>query len=209
MAHLFKGGATRWDIALKTKTRLLVVGAGGHGRSVAEAAELSGQFELLGFLDDAMPVGERLLGSHVLGPVGSMADHFSVADQTIVAIGNNAVREKPMQQLTEARYAMATVAHPRAFVPPSALLGEGAAIMAGVIVGSEARLSVGVIVNCGAVVDHHALAEDFSHFGVNACMSGGTVLGREAWIQAGAALGYGVSVAPGAVFLPGTAVHKN
>jgi hypothetical protein len=48
------------------KTRLLVLGAGGHGHSVAEAADLSGQFEVVGFLDDATPVGERVLGNHVL-----------------------------------------------------------------------------------------------------------------------------------------------
>ncbi len=59
------------------KTRLLVVGAGGHGRSVAEAAALSGQFEVVGFLDDGSPVGERVLDSHVLGNVASMANHCS------------------------------------------------------------------------------------------------------------------------------------
>jgi plasmid maintenance system killer protein len=46
VAHLFEGGAARWGVALRAKTRLLVVGAGGHGRSVAEAAELSGQFHV-------------------------------------------------------------------------------------------------------------------------------------------------------------------
>ena len=209
MDDLFEGGSARWGIALIAKTRLLVVGAGGHGRSVAEAADLSGQFEVVGFLDDAASVGERVLGSYVLGPVDSMADHFSVADQAIVAIGNNAVREKLMQQLTEAAYVIATVVHPRAFISPTAVLGQGSAIMAGAIVGTEARLGVVAIVNCGAVVDHHAHAEDFSHLGVNACMAGGTVIGRGAWIQAGVALGYGVSVAPGAVLMLGTAVHKN
>ena len=51
------------------KTRLLVVGADGHGRSVAKAAELSGQFEVVGFLDDALPVDESVLGLPVLGSV--------------------------------------------------------------------------------------------------------------------------------------------
>jgi sugar O-acyltransferase (sialic acid O-acetyltransferase NeuD family) len=189
------------------KTRLLVVGAGGHGRSVAEAAQLSGQFEVVGFLDDAAPVGERVLGSHVLGTVASMAGHCSVVDQAVVAIGNNAVREKLMQQLTEAGYALATVVHPRAFVSPSAVVGEGAAIMAGAIVGTEARLGVGSIVNCGAVVDHHARVEDFGHLGVNASMAGGTVLGRGAWMQVGAALGYGVKVPSGVTLDPGEAVE--
>jgi hypothetical protein len=42
------------------KTKLLIIGAGGHGASVAEAAELSGPFEVVGFLDDALPVGRRV-----------------------------------------------------------------------------------------------------------------------------------------------------
>lgn len=186
------------------KTRLLVVGAGGHGRSVAEAADLSGQFTVVGFLDDSLPAGDTVLGVPVLGPVACMVDHLATADQAMVAIGNNAVREKLMQQLAAASFEWATVVHPRAIVSPSAMLGVGSAVMAGAIVGTEARLGVGAIVNCGAVVDHHATVEDFGHLGVNASMAGGTVLGRGAWMQAGAALGYGVKVKAGEVLLPGT-----
>lgn len=186
------------------KTRLLVVGAGGHGRSLAEAAELTGQFTVVGFLDDTLPAGETVLGVPVLGPVASMAQHRAAADQAMVAIGNNAVREKLMLQLAAVGFEWATVVHPRAIVSPSVVLGAGSAVMAGAIVGTEARLGVGAIVNCGAVVDHHATVEDFGHLGVNASMAGGTVLGRGAWMQAGSALGYGVKVAAGEVLLPGT-----
>ena len=188
-----------------SKIRLLVLGAGGHGRSVAEAAELSGQFKVVGLLDDSLPVGESVSGIPVLGPLVSMAHHRDGADQAIVAIGNNTVREKLLQQLDAAGFKLATVVHPRALVSPSAVLGAGSAVMAGAIVGTEARLGVSSIVNCGAVVDHHATVEDFGHLGVNVSMAGGTVLGRGAWMQAGAALGYGVRVAAGEVLLPGAA----
>lgn len=183
------------------KARLLVVGAGGHGRSVAEAAELSGQFEVVGFLDDTLPAGEIVLGLPILGSVASMENQRGVADQAIVAVGNNAVRERLMQQLAAAGFELATVVHPRAILSPRAVLGAGSAMMAGDIVGTEARLGLGVIVNCGAVVDHHATVKDYGHLGVNASMAGSTVLGRGAWMQAGAALGYGVAV-PSGVTLP-------
>lgn len=190
------------------KIRLLVVGAGAHGRSVAEAAELSGHFEVVGFLDDALPVDKSVLNVAVLGPMVSMGHHRAAADQTIVAIGNNTVREKLMQQLASAGFVHATVIHPRATVSPSAVLSEGVAVMAGAIVGTEARLGLGSIVNCGAVVDHHAIIEDFGHLGVNASMAGSTVLGRSAWMQAGAALGYGVRVPAGVTLAPGVAVDN-
>lgn len=185
-----------------SKIRLLIVGAGGHGRSLAETAELSGQFEVVGFLDDSMPTGESALGHLVLGSVADMAQNISVCDQAIVAIGNNAVREKLTQQLSNIGFALATVLHPRAIVSPSAMVGRGSTVMAGAIVGTEARLGIGAIVNCGAIVDHQATVEDFGHLGVNASMAGGTVLGHGAWLQAGAALGYGVVVKAGAVIAP-------
>jgi sugar O-acyltransferase (sialic acid O-acetyltransferase NeuD family) len=189
------------------KKRLFVVGAGGHGRSVAEAAEMSGQYEVVGFLDDAAPVGERVLGSYVLGSVSIIFDHGSVTDHVIVAIGNNAVREKLTQHLVDAGFSMATVIHPRAFVSPSAVVGSGSAVMAGAIVGTEARLGLGSIVNCGAVVDHHAQVENFGHLGVNASMAGGTLLGHGVWMQAGAALGYGAEIPAGIFLAPCEAVE--
>jgi hypothetical protein len=68
-----------------------------------------------------------------------MALYHAVAEQAIVAIGNNALREKLIQQLAEVGFKLATVVHPQAFVSPSAILGAGSAVMAGAIVGTEAR----------------------------------------------------------------------
>lgn len=173
------------------KLRLLVVGAGGHGRSVVEAAELSGQFEVMGFLDDSLPVGDRVVGVIVLGPVVSMAHHRAGTDHAIVAIGNNTVREKLSQQLAAVGFICETVVHPRAIVSPSAVLGACSAVMAGANVGTEARLGMGSIVNCGAVVDHHAIVEDFAHLGVNASMTGSTVLGAAPGCRLGQHLAMG------------------
>ncbi len=151
-----------------SKIRLLVVGAGGHGRSVVEAAELSGQFEVVGLLDDSLHAGDRVMGVTELGSVVSMAHHQAGADKAIVAKGNNTVPEKLMQQLTAAGFKWVTVIHPCAIVSPSAVLGAGSAVMVGAIVGTEARLGVSSIVDCDAVVYHHATVEDFDHLGVNA-----------------------------------------
>lgn len=58
MVNFLEGGAARWGIALMVKLRLLIVGAGCHERSVAEAAEKSGQFEVVGFLGDSLSADE-------------------------------------------------------------------------------------------------------------------------------------------------------
>ncbi|MBK8892422.1 MAG: NeuD/PglB/VioB family sugar acetyltransferase [Dechloromonas sp.] len=188
--------------------RLLVVGAGGHGRSVAEAVAASGAFIVAGFLDDAFPELERVWEVPVLGKVSELARFRDAADHACVAIGNNALRRRVTVELRDAGFVLATVIHPRAIVSPTAMIGAGSAIMAGAIVGTEARLGDGVIVNCAAVVDHHCRVGDFGHLGVNAAMAGGAVLGASAWMQAGSALGYGVEIEDGGVLMPGEAVGR-
>lgn len=185
--------------------RVIVIGAGGHGRSVAEAILLLGRDDLVGFVDDGADPLAKVWGYPVLGTTASLAAHRLSADVVVVAIGNNAVREELHARVREAGFELFSVIHPMAFVSPSAVLDEGCAVMAGAVVGTEAQLGAGVIVNCGATIDHHCRVESFGHLGVNACMAGGSVLGHGAWMQAGSALGYGVKVASEVVLAPGEA----
>lgn len=185
--------------------RIIVVGAGGHGRSVAEAILLRSVDALVGFVDDGAGTGTTVWDYPVLGATGALASLRDRADAVVVAIGNNGVREKLHAQARAAGFELVTVVHPAAFVSPRAEMGEGCAVMAGAVVGTESVLGEGVIVNCGATVDHHCRVESFGHLGVNACMAGGAVLGQRAWMQAGSALGYGVRVDVGEVLVPGEA----
>ena len=178
---------------------LLIVGAGGHGRSVAEIVAAGDTWRFVGFVDDTVPRSAAGSSCPVIGPIAELAACRSVAEFAIVAIGNNAVRERLQQQLIDLGFDIASVIHRSAIVAPSARLGAGCAIMAGAVIGTEARLGAGVIVNSGAVVDHHCSVQDYAHLGTNACMAGGSVLGRSAWMQAGSALGYGVQVPAGTV----------
>ncbi|MDP3651360.1 MAG: acetyltransferase [Rhodoferax sp.] len=191
------------------RRRLLIVGAGGHGRSVAEAVFAAGIYDVLGFVDDTALGIVQVGGYPVLGTTDDLSAHRTSADIAIVAVGNNALRETLCDKLLAAGFELATVVHPLAFVSPSAAVGLGSAILAGAIVGAGARLGSGVILNCGAVVDHDAQVHDYGHLGVNACMSGGSVLGRRAWMQAGSALGYGAKVDDGVVLQAGMAMSAS
>lgn len=186
--------------------RLLIVGAGGHGRSVAEAVLVAGQYKLVGFVDDAAPDLRQVWEWPVFGSTAYLTSYRQHADAAIVCIGNNRLREELHNRLCAAGFDMATVVHPSANVSARAVIGVGSAVLAGAIVGTEAELGAGVIVNAAAVVDHHCRVEDFGHLGVSAAMAGGSVLGRGAWMQAGSVLGYGVSVEAGTVLEPGKAL---
>lgn len=95
---------------------LLVLGAGGHGKSVAEAALLGGEWESVIFLDDAWPDVTEALGCEVLGKVADIASVASRCQGAIAAVGNNAVREQWVDLIERAGIELVTIVHPKAWV---------------------------------------------------------------------------------------------
>lgn len=189
--------------AVMKKERLLIVGMGGHGRSVAEAVLLRDHYTLTAFLDDAARQSQQLCGYPVWGTTEMLEDCRNRVDVVVVAIGNNVLRETLQQRVQTVGMSLATVIHPAAIVSPSATVGQGSAIMAGAVVGTGAQLGEGVIVNSGAVIDHDCVVESFGHLGVNAGMAGASVLGRGAWMPVGSVLTYGAKVPSGRILRAG------
>ncbi|WP_240936431.1 MULTISPECIES: acetyltransferase [Hydrogenophaga] len=188
----------------QTPTPLVIVGAGGHGRSVSELVQLAGTHTVAGFLDDQLPPGTEVLGVPVWGGTAELPRLPERGVTAVhVAIGHNPTRAALLARVREAGLQAATLVHPRACVSPSARLGTGCVVMALAVIGTEAQLGDGVIVNVGAVVDHHARVGDHGHLGANATMAGGTSIGARAWLQAGSALGYHTHLPDDTVVAPG------
>jgi len=194
--------------------RWLILGSGGHGRSVADAIRAQGD-AVVGFLDDSRPADELVAGVPVLGPLRLAWDVKTLlspegapfADRCVVAIGNPVLRQRWQQVLEDAGAPVGVVVHPRACVSPSAQLSPGCVVLAGAVINADARLERGVLVNSGAVVDHDAICGVFSQLVVNAAMAGGSRLGPLASLAAGEVLRCGeqrfaeLELAPGAADL--------
>ncbi|MGA4472131.1 acetyltransferase [Ectopseudomonas chengduensis] len=186
--------------------KLLVLGAGGHGKAVAEAALLSGEWQQVVFLDDRWPELKVVCGLPVVGGLSHLAENAGAADGAIAAVGNNCLRRAWQEKITASGISLVSVVHPRACVSASASIGPGSAIMSLAVVGAEARLGQGVIINAGAVADHDVILGDYAHLGVGVCLAGGVAVGEAAWLQAGCSAGYGVVIEPGLVIKPGQAL---
>lgn len=183
---------------------LLILGAGGHGKAIAEAALLSGAWQSVVFVDDRWPHLRQSFGWPV---VADMAGLGSIAaDAAIAAVGNNALREQWVRAIRNTGLPLATVIHPRACVSASAQVGGGTAIMALAMVGVDVQIGEGAILNANVTVDHDACLGAYAHLGVGVQIAGGVAIGARAWLQAGCCAGYRVTVADGVQHAPGTAL---
>ena len=140
--------------------KLLILGAGGHGKVARETAWATGLFEKIEFLDDAAP---EALGT--LAELPRFAEEF---DCGFVAMGNPRLRREQQTRLEALGMMLPSVIHPRSFVSPAAQVGPGTVIMAGAVIQTNARLGAGCIVSAGAIVDHDACLGDFCHVNAGA-----------------------------------------
>ena len=172
---------------------LLILGAGGHAKVVAETALASGVASSVAFLDDrctGLNVCLPVLGWPVMGPLvlSLQAETAAQFDAAVVAIGHAATRLHWIQQLQNAGYHLPVLVHPTAWVSPSAQLGPASVVSAHAAVQAEASIGTGAILNTGCSVDHDAQLAD----GVHICP--GARLAGEVNVGARSSIGIGASV---------------
>lgn len=131
-----------------SKENLLILGAGQYGQVVLETAEAMGQFGKISFLDD-----NNLIAA------GKFAEYLKFSTEyssVFVAMGNPVLRKKWLEQLKAAGFKLPVLIHPRAYVSPSAVLGEGAVVEAMAVVNTGAVVEKGGLLCAGCVVNHNA-----------------------------------------------------
>ncbi len=163
--------------------KLMILGAGGHGRVVAEIAQLSGKYTDIAFLDDKAP--EASFPYPYMGKCEELTDYLTDYD-FFIAIGNAAIRRRLQTEVEEAGGRIIMLIHPAAIISKDVTIGKGTVIMAGAIVNTGAKIGDGVILNTASSVDHDCIVEDFCHVSVGAHLCGTVHLGTGTWIAAGA-----------------------
>ena len=181
------------------RPKLLIVGAGGFGQAVAEAAVESGIFDVMGFVDDRFPTIKTVADIAVVGCIKDLSSLRYTADLIFVAIGSNAARASITENVVQQGFVLATIIHPRAYVSPTVKIGSGTVVMAGSVIGSNCVLGDGVIAHYASAIDHDCVIGNYSHIGVNACVTGGVIFGKKVWLQVGCAIGRAVQIPDGEV----------
>ncbi len=169
---------------------VLILGAGGHGKVVADIL-LCQDVPVLGFLDDNPRLeGQARLGLPVLGAIASYS-RYEPSGLTL-GIGDTTQRRRVVQRCGPAAHHLwRNAIHPRATIAASARLGRGVTVSAGAVVNPDATLGDHVIINTGATVDHECVVAAYGHIAPGAHLAGCVR------IDEGALVGTGANVCPG------------
>ncbi len=185
---------------------LIIIGAGGHGRVIADIAQKTEVYENIAFLDDS-DIRESM-GMPVVGKVCDMDKYISTADM-FVAIGNNKVREALTEKLISLKAKVPTLIHPSAIIGSCVEIDVGTAIMAGAVINPCSKIGKGVILNTCSSVDHDCVIGDYCHIAVGVHVAGTVRLEKRILIGAGATIKNNVNIATECIIGAGAVVVKN
>ena len=140
--------------------KLIILGAGGYGHTVADVAQQIG-YDVY-FLDD-----------NDMNATGKCSDYINYRECEIYpAFGNNEGRMGWINKLLDENYKVPTIIHPSAYISPKAKIGVGTVVLPKAIINTDTIVGKGCIINIGAIIDHGCILEDAVHIAPGAIVKG-------------------------------------
>jgi sugar O-acyltransferase (sialic acid O-acetyltransferase NeuD family) len=175
--------------------KLLIAGAGGHGRVVADAAELCEDgWTQIAFLDDRYPSLSFSGAWNVVGTFNDLASFRSSYDACVAAVGDARLRLNLIERAQAAGFSVPSIVHHKATISRHARLHPGSVVAAGGIVNIGSEVGIGCIINTGATVDHDCRLDVGVHVCPGAHLAGDVAIGARSWFGIGAVARQGVRI---------------
>ena len=168
---------------------ILLIGDGGHSKSVIDVLEQEGQFNIAGIIGTDKSINSDVLGYKVIG-VDSDIDRFSkIYKYAIVAVGqvkSPAIRIKIFSLLMKSGFVLPKIISPRSYVSKHAVIGSGSIIMHDAVVNANAVVGDNCIINSKALIEHDCRIFDHCHISTGAIINGGVAVKSRCFVGSGA-----------------------
>lgn len=177
----------------KGRKELCLIGASGHGKVVAEIAELL-DYEILGFMD-AKPSGPQLLGYPVFHSMSEEMRRIASDEEernVVISIGTNISRKRVAEHYSHFNYPI--LQHPSATISRRSEIGKGTVVMPGVSLNCDVRVGKYCILNTNASIDHDCTIADYVHISPNVALAGNVTIGEGTHVGIGACVIQGVRI---------------
>lgn len=189
------------------KKNLVIIGASGHGKVVADIALKIDQWRSISFLDDDVNI-ESSMGIDVIGKVDDYRKYIGESE-IFVAIGNNKIRKVIQAEIEEAGASIPVLIHPSAIIGSEVEINSGAVVMAGSIINCSTKIGKSCIINTGATVDHDNVIEDYVHISPGVHLAGSVLIGKGTWIGIGSIVSNNLKITSGCTVGAGAVVVRD
>lgn len=183
--------------------RLIIIGAGGHGKVIADNALKNGYKDVC-FVDDNA-VGE-CMGLPIIGVSEDIDKLNDGKTDFIIGIGSNSVRKKLAE---EHNVNWVSLVHPSAQKAINVSLGKGTVVMAGAVINACAKVGEHCIINTGVIVEHDCHIENYVHLSPSVSLGGTVRIGEQTHVGIGAVIINNVSLCKNCIVGAGAVIIKN
>lgn len=189
------------------RDKLLIIGASGHGKVVADIAFKMNKWKEVAFLDDNLKI-KSSMGLKVIGTVDNFK--FYIKEYEIfVGIGNNFIRQSIYENLEAYGAEIPKLIHPNSIIGGNVKIGKGTAIMAGAIVNCSTKIGKGCIINTGSIIEHDNCIDNFVHISPGVCLAGSVKVGESSWIGLGSNVSNNISITNKCIIGAGSTVIED
>ena len=171
------------------KPEIVLIGGGGHCRSVIDVIEFEEKYNIVGIVVNDMPKGSELLGYEVLGNDDDLELLFQQYKNAIITVGQikmNHVRVKLFQELKQIGFTLPVIISPLAYVSKYATVGEGTIIMHHALLNANVKVGKNCIINTKALLEHDVVVEDNCHISTAAVINGGVIVKKNSFLGSNA-----------------------
>jgi len=192
----------------KQKT-LIIIGAGGHGKVVADCAEEMACYHEIFFLDGRAPDLNNCGVWTVIDQPQNFLDYNQENVDFFVAIGENSSRKKWLTKLIKSDVNVATLIHPKTVISKHVLVKKGSLICANATINAFTQIGIGCIVNTAASIDHDCFIDDFVHIAPGNSIAGTVTIEQLCFVGIGSSIIQGVTLGESSIIGAGSVVIKN
>lgn len=188
---------------------LILVGGGGHCKSVIDVAESAG-YTILGILDKPEEVGKQVLAYKVIGTDDDIPKYVDKAEFVITVgqIKSSEIRHKIVERIEKAGGRLATIIASDSTVSKYATIGEGTVVLHKCVVNAGAKIGKNCIINTMVNIEHEVEIGDFCHISTGSMVNGMTRVGHDTFIGSGSVLYNCIEVPSSSIIPAGTIVRK-
>ena len=189
--------------------KIILLGGGGHCKSVIDVIEEEGKYQIIGILDTPEMIGKKILGYKVIGNDTDIDKFVGLCSFAIVTVGqiySPKIREKLFELALKSGFRLPSIVSPRAYVSKHSKIGEGTVIMHDATVNSGVIIGKNCIVNSKALIEHDCNVANHCHISTGVIINGEVVVKDRCFIGSNSVTNNSITITEGSFIKAGSFV---